>query len=68
MLHYFMGIIVGAFVMWLINRRTMGTIRVDRSDPDGPYLFLELNRSIETVINSKYIRFKVDATDISSRK
>jgi len=39
-------------------QRVSGTLRVDQSDPDGPYLFLELDGNVN-VIQSEYVTFRV---------
>ena len=55
------GILIG-FVCATIATRTksVGSLRVDTSDPDdGPYLFLELSKDIEEIYRKKYVTFKV---------
>ena len=58
---FLLGFMVGivSFLVYLIVR-SVGTLRVDQSDPtEPPYLFLELDKPVETVINKKYVLFKV---------
>ena len=53
---------VGGIVFFLIYlaARSIGTLRVDQSDPtEQPYLFLELDKPVESVINEKYVLFRV---------
>ena len=53
---------VGGMVFFLIClvARSIGTLRVDQSDPtEQPYLFLELDKPVESVINEKYVLFRV---------
>ena len=53
---------VGGMVFFLIclAARLIGTLRVDQSDPtEQPYLFLELDKPVESVINEKYVLFRV---------
>lgn len=53
---------VGGMVFFLIYlaARSIGTLRVDQSDPtEQPYLFLELDKPVESVINKKYVLFRV---------
>lgn len=38
---------------------TFGNLRVDRSDPDGPYLFLELDRDPDLLFVRKDVTFHV---------
>ena len=58
---FLLGFMVGiaSFLVYLIVR-SVGTLRVDQSDPtEQPYLFLELDRPVETVTNKKYVLFRV---------
>ena len=58
---FLLGFMVGiiSFLVYLIVR-SVGTLRVDQSDPtEQPYLFLELDKPVETVTNKKYVRFRV---------
>ena len=53
---------VGGMTVFLIclATRSIGTLRVDQSDPtEQPYLFLELDKPVESVINKKYVLFRV---------
>ena len=53
---------VGGMTVFLIclATRSIGTLRVDQSDPtEQPYLFLELDKPVESVINKKYVVFRV---------
>lgn len=53
---------VGGMVFFLIclAARSIGILRVDQSDPtEQPYLFLELDKPVESVINEKYVLFRV---------
>ena len=54
-----------------LEQEPIGKLRIDSSDLyDGPYLFLELKQSVETVKlkDKKYILLEVDATDFLSQK
>ena len=58
---FLLGFMVGivSFLVYLIVR-SVGTLRVDQSDPtEQPYLFLELVKPVESVINKKYVLFRV---------
>ena len=49
-----------AFFLTCLAARSIGTLRVDQSDPtEQPYLFLELDKPVESVINEKYVLFRV---------
>lgn len=50
-----------------LKRAASGVLRVDRSDPDGPYLFLELSRDVNAVMRDKYITLEVDTKGYISR-
>ena len=48
------GLIVGIIVaMFIFRQKPVGTLRIDNSDPDGPYPFLELPPDGLYVIQSK---------------
>lgn len=54
-----------------LNKEPIGVLKIDSSDiVDGPLLFLELNRDVDTVklMHDKEIMLKVDATDFISHK
>lgn len=44
-----------------------GTLRIDSSDPDGPYLFLELNESIRSVSSKKQVILDVNTESYISQ-
>lgn len=50
------------------NRYIVGTLRVDCSDEDGPYMFLELGVPVEEVINKEKVMLNVDTKSYISRK
>ena len=65
-----LGFVVGivSFLIYLIVR-SVGTLRVDQSDPtEQPYLFLELDKPVETVINKKYVIFRVSQKNFISQE
>lgn len=58
-----------ALIVSNIHRKPIGTLRVDRSDPDdGPYLFLELSENTRELMNQKYITLEVNVEDYISHK
>lgn len=62
------GIGVG-FILMRTRYDTIGTLRVDHSDPqDDPYLFLELNKPLSKFISKKYVRLKVCVKNFISQK
>ncbi len=63
------GLIIGALIgIGLSRARTMGMLRIDNSDPDGPYLFVELGRDIRDISNMKTVKFAVKVEDFIPRK
>ena len=61
---------VGGMTVFLIclATRSIGTLRVDQSDPtEQPYLFLELDKPVESVINEKYVIFRVNKKNFISQ-
>lgn len=51
------------------QHRPIGTLRIDSSDPDGPYMFLELETVPVSVIKKeKYVLLKVDTKSYNSLK
>ena len=62
-----LAFILGCIADRLSNRnRSIGNLRIDNSDPDGPYLFLELNCGPESFDNKKYVILKVNAENFIS--
>ena len=62
------GILIGLFVRGLVKPKTIGVLRMDRSDPDSPYLFLEMtNDSMHTIQNKRYVTLEVMIKDYISR-
>lgn len=46
---------------------TAGTLRVDTSDPDGPYLFLELHTPVSEVMKQKQVTLDVNTESYISQ-
>ena len=74
---YFVGVFLVSFVagFWIAGyfiksekREVFGTIHVETSDPDGPYIFLELDQmhSPEKMIAETEVAFLVDAQNYVS--
>ena len=55
------GIVIGVLLgIVLSRRRSLGNLRVDRSDPTSePLLFLELGTDVRTIMRKKQVVFKV---------
>ena len=65
-----LGILIGCGLnIILLLSINIGTLRVDSSDPyDNPYLFLELSKSLNSLISKKYVILKVDFKNYISHK
>ena len=60
-----------SFVLGYLRRgsqKPVGTLRIDTSDPDGPYLFLELHTSINEVMQHKTVTLDVNLESYISQK
>ncbi len=59
------SVIIGIVIGRLTHReRPLGDLRVDRSDPScDPYLFLELNTDVYTIMRKKNATFRVKVED-----
>ena len=67
---WLIGFLLGICLVKITNRkRTIGTLRMDRSDPnEAPYLFLELNRDgMREIEKRKIVSFKVDLKNYGAR-
>lgn len=61
--------VIGSIVTQIILRRRMsevGTLRVDTSDQDGPYFFLEISTSPYDIMNKRYITLEVKVENFVS--
>ena len=65
----FLGFIFGILVRDVMSKtKTVGNLRIDTSDPDGPYMFLELTKGVDYVYREKYITLKVDTHNYISQE
>ena len=63
------GIMIGFVVSSNIRRKhPVGFLRIDKSDPDGPYLFLELKKSVNEIIAQRTILLEVKREDFIPHK
>lgn len=54
------GIMIGFAVSSIIRRKhPVGFLRIDKSDPDGPYLFLELKKSVISELAGEIFRILI---------
>ena len=66
MWHFILGVLLGfviGIIPWLLSTihkdRPVGDLVVDRSDEDGPLLFLELNVPLNRVEDKEKVELKV---------
>lgn len=61
---FVLGLLIGGFIGFFLVIWTryfpVGFLHCDRTDPDGPYLFLELIESLDEVDKRNYVCLKVD--------
>ena len=63
------GVLIGFSVSYIICRKhPVGFLRIDKSDSDGPYLFLELKKSVDEVVAQKTILLEVKREDFIPHK
>lgn len=63
------GILLGFGVTFLILKdKPIGTLRIDSSDPDGPYMFLELESGVGDICTKTHVLLKVDTKSYISQK
>ena len=61
---------VGGMVFFFIclAARSIGTLRIDQSDPtEPPYLFLDLDKPVESIVKEKYVLFRVSKKNFISQ-
>lgn len=60
---------IGFAISSIIRRKhPVGFLRIDKSDPDGPYLFLELKKSVNEIIAQRTVLLEVKREDFISHK
>ena len=62
------GIICYCLAVKKYSKKPIGTLRIDSSDPDGPYLFLELATDPNIIKKEKYVLLKVDTRSYISQE
>lgn len=69
-LAFLVGAACSAIIFTCVIRRKpveIGDLRIDRSDPDGPYLFLELKQGIEAFKHDDYVVLRVNDSNYISQ-
>ncbi len=64
------AVVIGFIVGRVLPReRPVGDLRVDHSDPDGgPYLFLELDADVPTIMRKSHVMLWVKVKDFLPHK
>lgn len=63
------GVVLGWLLSAILNRpRKVGTLRIDNSDHDGPYLFVELGRNVNDLTGMRTVTFDVKCEDFIPQK
>lgn len=67
---YGVCLLIGGYVLGIYHAKQspIGTLRVDSSDPDGPYMFLELETDPSVIKKEKYVTLKVNTKSYISQK
>lgn len=64
-----LGGLIGTVLMKLISpTKPIGTLRIDTSDPDGPFLFLELDKPVGDFYKESQVTLKVSTENYISPK
>ena len=64
-----LGIIIGAMAAQLkIHKAKVGVLRVDNSDPDDTYMFLELSKGVGDVSTKQYVVLEVSTESYISQE
>lgn len=68
-IYVIIGILIGFVGASIIRQKQpVGFLRIDKSDPDGPYLFLELKKNINEIITQKTVLLEVKREDFIPHK
>lgn len=68
-IYIIVGILIGFVVSSIIHQKhPVGFLRIDKSDPDGPYLFLELKKSVNEIMAQRTVLLEVKREDFISHK
>lgn len=55
------GVIIGCVLSSIVRRtKSVGKLRIDTSDPDGPFMFLELSKGVGDISARKQVLLQVD--------
>ena len=64
------GVVLGLIISEIIRKtRSVGTLRIDNSDPtDAPYMFLEIRKGVGDISRKKSVVLKVKREDFIPHK
>lgn len=63
------GIVIGVVLSFISRKRkAVGILRIDKSDSDGPYIFLELKKGIGDIVTKKTVLLEVKQEDFIPQK
>lgn len=58
---FVIGMAVGCIFSSMVRRsKSVGKLRIDTSDPDGPFMFLELSKGVGDISAKKQVLLQVD--------
>ena len=67
-LYILIGIVLGLTISAIVSDKpTDGTLRIDNSDGEGPYLFVELSKNLSDISKKKTVCFDVKTQDFIPR-
>ena len=69
LLFFILGMAVGVAAIYIWpTAKSDGTLRIGSSGPDGPYMFLEVRRSIEDIRKKPFVILRVNLKSYLTRK
>ena len=58
---FVIGMVIGRVFSSIVRRsKSVGKLRIDTSDPDGPFMFLELSKGVGDISTKKQVLLQVD--------
>lgn len=65
-----LGFVLGIITSLIVVKRSLsGTLKVVKSDEENdPYLFVELDKPVESIVEKRFVLFDVERRIIDSRK
>ena len=58
---FVIGTVIGCVFSSIVRRsKSVGKLRIDTSDPDGPFMFLELSKGVGDISTKKQVLLQVD--------